>query len=211
MIDYEKTIISQFSNSPVIVQLIENMNSYIDQSANFDAFLSYVWNVDTAQGFGLDIWGRIVGITRNVSINDVSGCFGFQTPNASNDFLPFEQGVFYDPSAQVIYNQPDDDYRKLILAKALANISQCTAPAINQLLKNIFAGRGRCYVNDYSNMTCKCTFEFSLTPVEKKILENQIIPHPSGVLMTYEEIGQNVGFVEMGDGAYPFDDGTWRV
>lgn len=50
MVNVEQTIISQYANSATIVQLIQNMNGYVDPQADFDNFYNYVWNVDTAQG-----------------------------------------------------------------------------------------------------------------------------------------------------------------
>jgi len=82
MIDVEKTIISQYANSPIITQLINNFNQYIDQSANIENFLSYVWDVSTAQDFGLDIWGRIVGVSRNLTLPSTPDAFGYSSQNA---------------------------------------------------------------------------------------------------------------------------------
>ncbi len=64
-----QTVISQYANSPTITALIESMNAAIDPSVDIDNFWAYVWYVDTAQGFGLDIWGRIVGVSRTIPTN----------------------------------------------------------------------------------------------------------------------------------------------
>ena len=77
MIDVEQTIISQYGTSATITKLIRNVNEYLDPRADFDMFFDFVWNVETAQGFGLDIWGRIVGIARELTINAQQGYFGF--------------------------------------------------------------------------------------------------------------------------------------
>lgn len=69
MRNVEQTIISQFANSPAITKMIQNMNAYIDPRADIDNFYWFVWNVDTAQGFGLDIWGRIVDVSRELLQN----------------------------------------------------------------------------------------------------------------------------------------------
>jgi hypothetical protein len=69
MRNVEQTIISQYGNSATITQLIQNMNDYIDPRADIDNFYSFIWNVDTAQGFGLDIWGRIVNVSRSIFTN----------------------------------------------------------------------------------------------------------------------------------------------
>ena len=181
MINVEQTIISQYGNSATITQLIRDMNTYLDPRADLDAFYSFVWNVDSAQGFGLDIWGRIVNVSRYLQISDTAGYFGFAT--GAVDSQPLGQAPFY-PGAGVTstYQLADDAYRQLILVKALSNISASTIPSLNQLLQNMFAGRGRCYVNDMGNMQIRYTFEFLLTSYEFAIMtQSGALPRPAGV------------------------------
>ena len=64
-----QTVISQYGNSPTILALIESFNAAVDPTADIDNFLTHVWQVDTAQGFGLDIWGRVVGVSRIIPTN----------------------------------------------------------------------------------------------------------------------------------------------
>lgn len=211
MIDVERTIISQYANSPTIVQLVKNMNEYVDPRADIDGFFDYVWNVTTAQGFGLDIWGRIVGISRELLIPASPLYFGFgeATPGA----YPFDQQPFYDgtPPATQTYRLADDAYRQLILTKALANISATTGPAINQLLQNMFAERGRCYVNDLGGMALRYVFEFDLTPYEFAIMtQSGALPRPAGVLTSlFQSALPLFGFSEAGASAAPFGQGVF--
>jgi hypothetical protein len=67
----EATIISQYGNSAVISKLIHNMDEYIDPQTDINQFFSFVWDVSQAQGFGLDIWGRIVNVNREILTNPV--------------------------------------------------------------------------------------------------------------------------------------------
>jgi hypothetical protein len=179
MLYVEQTIISQYGTSATITQLVRNMDQYIDPRTDFDAFYDYVWNVETAQGFGLDIWGRIVNISRELKIPDAGPYFGFSEANME----PFGQAPFMEASASTqTYLLADDAYRQLILVKALTNISSTNAPTLNQLLQNMFAGRGRCYVNDLGGMQLRYTFEFLLTPYEFAIMtQSGAIPRPAGV------------------------------
>ena len=79
----------------------------------------------------------------------------------------------------------DDYYRRLILTKAMANISITSAPAINRLLNNFFAGRGRCYVIYNNDMTFVFHFEFSLEPFElAAVTKSGAFPRPAGVSAT---------------------------
>lgn len=211
MIDVERTIISQYGNSPTILQLIQNMNAYLDPRADFDAFFDYVWNVDTAQGFGLDIWGRIVNIRRELQIPNAPVYFGFK--DALPGSYPFDEASFYDgtfPSTQT-YKLADDAYRKLILTKALANIASSNAPSINQLLQNMFADRGRCYVNDMGSMQFRYTFEFDLTSQEYAIVtQSGVLPRPAGVnAILFQSALPLFGFSEAGLSAAPFGQGVF--
>jgi len=211
MIDVERTIISQYANSATIVQLVKNMNEYVDPRADFDAFFDYVWNVESAQGFGLDIWGRIVGISRELLIPAAPLYFGFK--DALPGSYPFNDQPFFDGTAPATqtYKLADDAYRQLILVKALANISATNAPALNQLLQNMFAGRGRCYVNDLGGMALRYTFEFDLTPYEFAIMtQSGALPRPAGVNASlFQSALPLFGFSEAGVSAAPFGQGVF--
>ena len=57
MYNVESTIGSQYANSPTIDALIASMNTWMDPTPNLQQFYAFVWNILTAHGFGLDIWG----------------------------------------------------------------------------------------------------------------------------------------------------------
>lgn len=181
--DVWSTIISQYANSPILTQLITNFFQYIDQTADFEAFFDNIWNIDTAQGYGLDVWGRIVGVTRNLQLPTVPpSSFGFAEANAGTA-LPFGFGVFFTgQGASSSFTLDDNDFRTLIFAKALANISDGSIKSINQLLLNLFPNRGNCFVVDGLNMTMEYVFSFPLSTVELAILgQSGVLPKPTGV------------------------------
>lgn len=198
MINYEETIISQYANSPVILSLLENINEIIDPGANLTAFTNMVLNLSTAQGFGLDIWGRIVGVSRilEVAVNDVDLGFS-EGPSGS----PFGQEPFYKGPQQGAYSLSDAAFRVLIFIKALGNISDATIPNYNKILGRLFAGRGRAYVIDQGGMQLQGTFEFFMYPYELAILQSAgVIPRPAGVKATIlqVDIPNTFGFAEAG-------------
>lgn len=157
MLDFDRTIISQYANSAILTTLIENMNQWIDPRVNLEAFYNLIWNVDTAEGYGLDVWGRIVGINRVLQVRS-SKFFGWQEggsasydpwggPGSESDgtgWSPwFADEFFYEP-----YTLTDQQYRTLIFAKALSNICDSSIPVINQMLMNLFPNRGNAWVTD---------------------------------------------------------------
>jgi hypothetical protein len=180
-----QTIVSQYATAPTLNRLISNFNDYIDPSADIDAFVSLIWDVDTAVGYGLDVWGRIVGVGRVLQVAAAPKFLGFnEASNVSAD--PFNTSPFYS-GQQISQNfiLADDGFRVLIFAKALANICDGSIPAINQILLTLFPGRGNCYIADGLNMNQVYTFLFHLTPVEAAIVsQSGILPRSTGVSST---------------------------
>lgn len=183
--DYWATIISQYANSPILTQLTANFFQYLDQTRDFDELFDFLWNVDTARGPGLDVWGRIVGVSRTLEISGSQRYFGFEEALPTED--PFNQSPFYTGATLTSsFLLSDAAFRTLIFAKALANISDGSIKAINQLLVNLFPGRGNAYVTDGLNMSMTYTFDFALTAVEASIItQSGVLPTPTGVLATY--------------------------
>ena len=62
-----QTVISEYANSPTMLALIQSFNAAVEANGDIDNFYSWIWNIATAQGFGLDIWGRIVGVVRTIN------------------------------------------------------------------------------------------------------------------------------------------------
>lgn len=186
--DYWQTVLSQYANSPIITQLISNMFAYLDQTQNFDAFYDNIWNIDTAQGYGLDLWGRILNVTRTLQLPGSQQNFGFEEQSIT--VQPFNQAPFYTGSPLTTsYQLTDSSFRTLLFAKALANISSGSIPSINQLLLNLFPGRGNCYVTDGLNMTMTYTFAFALTTVEAAIItQSGVLPRSTGVSATVVQL-----------------------
>jgi hypothetical protein len=215
MDNYTDTIHAQFANSPTIVGLIDCFNQWIDPSIDLDNFYNTIWNIDTATGYGLDVWGKIVDVSRNLLIPVSSTYLGFDEAYDSGTMLtgiqPFDISPFYTGDiATQIYPLEDDAYRKLIMVKAMANISSCTAPNLNRLLSYLFSGRGKVYVKDLGGMAMQIFIGFLLTDVEKGILlYSGAIPRPAGVSVTlaYADLSTTFGF--SGSDGQPFGQGTF--
>lgn len=106
MKDVSQTIISQYANSTTMVELIERMNDAIDPSVDFETMRAFCLDVDTAQGFGLDIIGKIVGVGRSLRIPSTENFFGFREGNTVSEPVYYgAEPVFYGGEA-VIYEGP---------------------------------------------------------------------------------------------------------
>ncbi|AHK72187.1 hypothetical protein AD931_02335 [Gluconobacter oxydans] len=171
MLNVEATIQAQFANSPSLGTIIEGFNQAIDPSALIDDWYENVWNPQTATGWGLDVWGRIVGVSRVLQIS-TTDYFGFSQgmPGAET----FGSGAFYNGGAVTSnYILSDDAFRRLIFAKAAANIWDGTISALNAILMSLFGNEG------------VLVFEFVPSPVDISIIASGILPRPCGVKMNY--------------------------
>lgn len=139
MIYPEETVQSQYAASPTIRALVDGVNALVDPRADIQLFFDKIFNVRTAEGIGLDIWARIVGVDRTIYVDDLSGNFGFFL-TGEQEWEPWDQGTFYSPetSQRGSYKIPDEAFRQFIFWKALANISTADCYTLNRLLTQLF-------------------------------------------------------------------------
>lgn len=188
MQNYLDTVLSQYATAPKMMALIESMNDCLDPAANIDNFYSWVWDLDTAKGYGLDVWGRIVGVGRILTVPATSTNFGFE--EASGD--PFGVESFYSGPVTSNYSLPDAAFRTLIFVKALANISRSCIETYNRMLMQLFPGRGNAYVVDNLDMTAQLAFTFPLEPYETSIInQSGAFAPPTGVLFSILDLSSH--------------------
>lgn len=189
--DYSQTILSQYAASPTINGLLSAYNSAIDPTDDLANFYNNIWNVNTAVGNGLDIWGKIVGVSRYLSTSTTNVYFGFEEAvSGTTGSQPFNQAPFSSgPTSTSTCTLSDPQYRRLILVKAAFNISNNTVPAINALLRTEFGTPispndpyGQAWVVDNLDMTMTYYLNFIPNAAQIAIITNSgVFPRPAGV------------------------------
>lgn len=202
MLEPGETVQSQYAASPVMRALIESARLRIAPDADIELFYQNIFDISTAQGVGLDIWGRILGIGRTIEFTSLNEFFGFfEADYDSFDVSPFFSG---DGVTQR-YELADEAYRELLLWKAMANIATADAAALNRLLSALFPGQD-IVVHEAGVMALELYIFFPLEPYQRSILDNYgLIAKGAGVGLKWVEIPYPVfGFAEAG--YEPFDD-----
>lgn len=212
-----KTILLQYSASPKLKAMIDLFNQAMDTDQFIDDFYDLIWNISTAETYGLNVWGKIVNISRYVTVGKLDENFGFYEAEAAVDTnaavypLPFDEAPFHDGEmATTTVELTNEAYRTLILAKAMANITDCTIPDLNKIMLYLFGDKGRVFVTDSGDMTITYMFHFNLSDVDKSIaISSGALPRPSGVLANVINFDpdETFGFYEA-DFA-PFDQGVF--
>ena len=139
---------SQYNAAKKILALAEAFQKQLSPEADLDLFYQKIFDIYTAEGAGLDNWGRILQIGR----------------------------VIADPDTGASLALEDDYYRLLLLYKALANISASTAAAQNELLAALvnsgIAGFPRAaYVLEADVMVIRWVFEDFLNDTQRAVFK----------------------------------------
>lgn len=198
------TLISQYANSPTIRRMVAVLGDYFDINSSLIAtFYRDVFNLATASGWGLDVWGRILNFPRQLNAPGATPIFGDRASTVtspadyaawaagiqsqpSQDFMPFNVAPMSDGgTATAVYTLPDDVYRRLLQIRARALICDCSIASINVLLRLFAGSNGRAYVTSNGNETCTYRFEWVLSALEYAVLtQTDLIPQPAGVTVT---------------------------
>lgn len=216
MISKDKTVYVQYADSPALLAVLDSIHDALDPSDDIDSFFSTIWDIDTAETKGLDIWGRIVNVSRRLLVTGNVVYLGFQEASTSSDSSdsgaqPFGYGTFYAGTLTTnSYDLPDEAYRKLILVKAMSNICNCAVPTLNSLLNYLFSDRGKAFVQDVGEMQIRYVFLFTLSAVEKAIVtQSGAMPRPSGVLLSMMTIDPDTTLGFSGSNMQPFGQGVF--
>ena len=203
-IEADPTVQSQYSASPTLRALAAGFAARIDPRPDISLFHTEIFDIMTARGWGLDNWGRILGIGRALDVED-GDVFGF----AGSLLHPFGQGAFHAPGLTRRHSLSDPAYRELLLFKAMSNISDATAATINSLLARLYPGR-TAYVLECGIMRLRVVFLWYLEPWQRSIFHNYaLLNKGAGVGFEWHEIDPDRTFGFAGSGLQSFDSGMF--
>ena len=185
--DIDPTIIRQYFTSPRLRRILEDFRDNMDPEPLFEMLLDNWIDPRTATAWGLDIWGRIVGVSRYLQV-DADKFIGFEE---AGDITTDTYGyaIWYNgfnATGTTLY-LADDLFRKLIYAKAWRNISDCSIRSLNGCLQMLFSDSGVSYAQDNHDGSITIVLEFTPNDAEISILSNaDVLPVRAGVSYTYE-------------------------
>lgn len=200
------TVQSQYSASTAIRWLCQYDRQLLCTLDERSLFYDFEFNPRSAIGYGLDVWGRIVGIERVLSVLD-NLWLGYK----GTGFQPLSQApAWAGVRAYTRQRLGDVAFRTLIFFKAAANLSTADAAALNKLLQRMFPGQP-VYVLDRGRMRIRLVVGFELSPVWRAALQRYgLLARGAAVGVELLEIfGEFLGF--SGSGFAPFGQAPfWR-
>ena len=208
-IDALEPVISQYAASPRITSLLVRQAALLDPGKDLMLWYDSMFNPRSAEGAGLDNWGRIVGIGRMLRVQNTE-FFGFSYQGLN----PMDQAPFWnDADAEGMYPLSDEAYRFLIFYKAMTNIGRGDMASLNAMLQLLFEeehGPNACFVLETGPMEIKAVFLFELTAYEQSLLSSYgLLDRPAGVGFSWLQINPFATFGFSGSGLQPFDRGVF--
>lgn len=206
----DATVQSQYAASPHIRALVDSFWEAINPEADINEIYEKMVDPDTAEGFGLDVWGQIVAIGREfIAVDEQYKYLGFNPPpGMPNPRLnSFNNAPFYRPVTGKV-RLADDAYRTYIFIKAMINIGDSTLASINKMLAFMFPDTEISCLH-VDTMILRLLVKGKISAASKQALLN--LPWlPAGVgLQLYQVITPTFGF--NGSGLEPFNCGTFAT
>ena len=208
--DIAETVQSQYATSKRMRAVIDAFWQAINPKSDIALLYKKLVNPRTAEGWGLDIWGRIVAIGRSyLAVEDDTPYFGFDPPEGvKNERLnSFGNAPFYKQIMGKV-RLADTMYRTYVFLKALINISNSSLASLNQAVKLLFPDAD-IQILHTGTMVLRVLVLSPLSESDKAALDN-LSWIPAGVgLEMYQVITPTFGFA--GTGLKNFNNGTFAT
>lgn len=178
--DLLRAILWQYEESGRLKTIVQKKQAWVNRvhSEFWSAWYRDVFNIDTANRFGLAVWGRILNISLGVDQppqpNKISFGFGANHANFNNGNF----GVLSPGNQQLSLDQQ----RMLIRMRYFQLTCRPTVPEINEFMSYLFEVEGPAYVVDNLDMTMTYVFGFPPSSELLFVLQNyDFLPRPSAV------------------------------
>lgn len=185
-VDILSALIWRDNEAVNLQSLLQGKDDWYEQNHTqfWNDWCTNVFNLDTANEFGLSVWAQILGLPLTLIVAPNQGPqWGFGP--ATNSRQNFGNGNFGTSQAGVGLTL--DQKRLLLKLQYFKLTTRCTVPEINARLKALLGQYGNVYVLDGNNMAFT-TFVFGFVPNSalQFVLENfDVLPRPAAVGVKY--------------------------
>jgi hypothetical protein len=182
-VDLLQTLLWQYNEATALQTLLDRKQKWFDkvQQSFWTDWVSDVFDLTTANEFGLSVWAAILDVPLVVVPAEQleKPLFGF----GALGNVGFSQGNF--ASAQMVSSLLPEQRRLVLRLRYFQLTTRGAVPEVNAFLAQVF-GEGTVYVEDLGNMQAR--YVFTVKPssaVELVLTEFDVLPRPAGVSVEY--------------------------
>lgn len=185
-VDLLQVLLWEYNEAGTLQTLISKKQAWynINQTQFWSDWFINVFNLQTANDFGLSVWAIILNIPLDLDPPpDPPGkfIFGFESTHKN-----FNNGNFTTSGSTV--GLTTEEKRVLLRLRYYQLVSRGAIPESNLLLQDVFELFGNVYLLDSLDMTEVCVFNFYPSVKLRLILQKyDLIPRPSGVKLRYRD------------------------
>lgn len=184
-IDLSKCFLWQYDEGGNLRTILQNEVNFINENVSqfWSNFLRDIFNINTANDFGLSLWGTTLGIPRPMY------------ENSQGEIVPFDT----------------EQYRMLLKGAILLMNSTASVHDINLYLESVFPGKP-VFCADTHDQTMVLNFFYDPSDEEMAIIDqDQYFPRPAGVNKRIKIFSPDKTLGFQGSELQDFDNGTFFV
>jgi len=204
-VDLLQALLWQYNDALNLQSLLEKKQDWYteNQTQFWTDWYNNVFNLQTANDFGLTVWSIILNIPIIVVIEPPADKIGFGWGDDHENFTHGNFG-FSTPTLALTVEQA----RTVLRLRYFQIVSRGTVPEINRFMAELFKDQGLAYVRDNLDMTMTYVFGFQPSAQLQFVLEMyDILPRPAGVGIDISiEIVEYWGFGEFREN---YDNGNF--
>jgi len=182
------SILWQYEGAEKLKAIVAAKQEWVNRNQRdfWNSWYRDVFNIDTANGFGLSVWARILDAPLKISVSPQIKKipFGFGIFNKN-----FNRGNFGIDNEQS-QGLSIDQQRLVIRFRYFQITTTCSIPEVNQFLKDMFGDKGDSYIT-YDKDANQVIYNFDFTPdsqLKFVIDEFDLLPRPASVGVRWQVI-----------------------
>jgi hypothetical protein len=182
-VDLLQALLWQYNDALKLQQLLTDKQEWVNdnQTAFWQAWFTDVFNLVTANDFGLSVWSIILNIPLSQGpAPSTKKSFGFGAFRKN-----FNNGNFTRADSTIFLTR--EEKRLVLRLRYYQLISNGVTTVDNEFLKEVFKNFGTVYLLDsIGGMELVCVFKYRPSPQLMLILKKyDLIPRPSGVRLRF--------------------------
>lgn len=186
-----RALLWQYNDAARLQGLLQSKQDWYNanQAAFWSDWVRDVFDLRTANDFGLTVWAVLLNIPIFVTSTDAPGkpIWGFGVYREN-----FNNGNFASTGGSGLSTEQK---RTVLRLRYFQLVTRGTVPEVNAFLAYLFEPLGKAWVVDGYDMTARYVFNFPLSSALEMVLtEYDLLPRPAGVKIDYVIIGDADGW-----------------
>ena len=218
-----QSLIWQYDESPNLITLLSRKQDWytINQQQFWTDWYTNVFNLVTANLFGLSVWSYILDMTLFVPLNPDAPdkpLWGFNAydptyPTVENTYVNFGLGNFSTYNQNVILTV--EEQRFILRLRYFQLVTRGAIPEINKFLHYLtstsnIVPNGDIWVLDGLDMTITYVFNFEISQGLREVIQTlDLLPRPAGVGVKYVVVPSPVWGFNAYNPTYPTVENTY--